>query len=316
MRLETPRGLDDFRGSAKIAFSGQETSGQRCRRHEVRRELHGVLRARQGCVGVTFDTVERVGSQQHRPVALGRCLVEQPEGCTPFDRIERAAPIAVGAAGFEHRIARPGGGRRDADRLAGIFAGGIRVATPARFDEEAAQTKNAGFVLVHHFGEGGFGGGAVARDLGGLCLQQQGQGLAPEKPFGLARIATRRDRIAGADRHHAARDGLVALGPAAGAGREGQARGKLKERGDSSPQERQPKSDGDQRDRCCGNRSPDFITTEGHQNGAGTIGQPDGAEGRDAEETDENESAPHAGFVLLEHDPERPKHGLVQRIHQ
>ena len=152
-------------------------------------------------------------------MAPRRRLVEKPERGAPLDGFEGSAPVPLGAARLQDRVARPGGGRREAHGLKGILVGGRGIAPAAGFDEEAAQAENPGLVLVHHLREGGLGRGPVAGHLGRLRLEEERQGLLAEQPLGLVGIAPGRDGVARAHRHHAAGHGLVAAGAAAPATR-------------------------------------------------------------------------------------------------
>ena len=315
MRLRLPRRLDDLCRLAQLGAPRQHLAGDRCRRHEVGRELHRLEGACERAVLVAVAAGERVGGEEHGAVAPRRRLVEEPERGAPLDGRERAAPVAVGALRLEHRLVRPADGGREPRRLAGIGAGRDRVAAPARLDEEAAQPEHARLGILGHAAEGRLGAAAVAGDLRRLRLEEERQRLAAEKPLGLAGVPAGGAGIAGSDRHHAARHRRITLGTAPRPRRIGHAVRHAEHEGHHRPQEGERDRDADRQHRRDRDRGLGLVAAPVDDDVAGPVGEPDGAEGGKRQEADENECAPHADEAPPSASPRRapPKPGSRSR---
>ena len=81
-------------------------------------------------------------------MALGHLLVEEAERCPPFDGFQGSAPIPFGAARLENRIARPGGGRCEANGLGRVFVRGRQDEAAGKFQLEFVNTGDVGAAFL------------------------------------------------------------------------------------------------------------------------------------------------------------------------
>src|SRR5262249_62294055 len=116
----------------------------------------------------------RRGEQPGARAAMG-APIDKPALQVWIEPLERAAPVAGGAAEFEHRLRRPYRHRGVARRLLGEAERRGMVLAPLRLDEEAVQAEHAGVVALRHLLEGGDGAVAIAVELRALRADQQGE---------------------------------------------------------------------------------------------------------------------------------------------
>ena len=187
VRRRPVRRLENFRRAAIIARRRRQPPGERGGGNEAGRERASFLRERERALGVALGLFLREGGLQHGAPAIGGRRVEQLRGSIRFDGRERARPVAVRGAVFEHRLRRPWQG--------GVFVGprgvGERrlvIAGPARLDMQPAQAERLGRRMFEHLVERRDGARAVARKLRGLRAKELGQRLLGEE---LARFARR-----------------------------------------------------------------------------------------------------------------------------
>ena len=167
-------------------------------------------RARRGAVGRLEG--ERLGRQQHRPLAPIGVAVEEPAAIVALERFEGARPVAVGAMEIERRLAGPGERRRRLGGLLGEAARRHRVVAALRLDEEPAQPEQLRLRLIRHGAKRRIGAVARTGQLRGLRLQQQRQRLVGGMPRRLVGVLERGAQIAGADGDEAPGDGVMAPG--------------------------------------------------------------------------------------------------------
>ncbi len=180
MRIGLPGRFQDAAGAALLAGLHQPPAGHGRRRHQIGRELDRLQR--QAARGVALDVGQRLGAggEQHR--ALAAVFVLRQAALHAVERGERAGPIVGGAAVVEHRLARPGERRRGLGGDLGGAARAVGIAAALRFDIEAAQAEQLGFLMPRHGAEGALGGGPVAGHLRRLRAEQQRQRLARRQP--------------------------------------------------------------------------------------------------------------------------------------
>src|SRR5262249_14237377 len=120
MRIGAPRPLDDARGPAPLAQLAKEPPGERRRRHEIGRELCRLARERDRTLAVVAGGRLRWGGDEPRGLAAEGALVDEAALHVALEPIERAAPVAGGAAELERRLPGPHRHRGVLRRLLGI----------------------------------------------------------------------------------------------------------------------------------------------------------------------------------------------------
>src|SRR5262245_25193412 len=199
MGIGAPRPLDDARGPAPFAQLAEEPPGERRRRHEVGRELGRLARERDRALAVALHRGLRLRGDEHRALAAIGALVDEAASHVALEPVERAAPVAGGAAKLERRLPGPHRHRGVLGRLLGIAERGGVVVAALRLHEQAVQAEHAGVVAVRHLLEGRDRRVAIARELRGLGAQQQGERLARRDARGLGGEFLGGARVAGAD---------------------------------------------------------------------------------------------------------------------
>ncbi len=134
------------------------------------------------------------------------------------ERLGRLFPAAAFGVESEQRIAHPGRAGPDLGRALEIRERHAVIAAPRRLNEEPAQTQELDVLVGEHGGETFFGRFFIAGELGCLRGDEKRERLVGKQRLGFARAALGLVRVAGRDRHHAARDGAkAALAPPLGA---------------------------------------------------------------------------------------------------
>ena len=136
--------------------------------------------------------------EQHR--ALPAINVPSERARIGLEQSERAGPIAILAARFQHGAARPAERRRGARGFLGISPRADRIVAAMRFDEQPMQAERLGVGAACHGAEGALGALAVARELRRLCVQQQRERLGGREPVDRGGVFLRGRDVAGADR--------------------------------------------------------------------------------------------------------------------
>ena len=180
---------------------------------------------------------ERARGEQHRALAAVFRLVDQAVAVVAVERRLRAGPVARRAAEFQRRLAGPAERGRGVRRLLGEGARGDRILPPLRLDVEAAQAEQPGVVALGHLAERVLGGGAVARELGDLRVEQERERLAGGDAVGFVGGSARGAHVARADRDQAARDREIAAHAAAVAEEGGDEVGRAQEEAHDRPEE-------------------------------------------------------------------------------
>ena len=128
MRIVLPRRADHARGFAQFAGFGEEAPGQRGGGNEIGRELHGFQREDFRIVAIGMFERQRARGQQHGALAPIIGLVGGGRLPVAIEHVERAGPVAGGAAQLQHGLAGPGQRRR---RLRGFLGIEVRAALPS-----------------------------------------------------------------------------------------------------------------------------------------------------------------------------------------
>ena len=249
-------------------------------------------RARLGAIGRLGG--ERPRGQQHGALARIGGLVGEPGFLVALQPVERAGPVAFGAAEIEHRLAGPGGRGGIARRFLGDEPRARRIVAPLRLDVEAMQAEQPGVVAQRHGLEGALGGRPVAGELGRLGAEQQRQRLAGRDPQGLVGEFAGRARVARSDRDQALRQRQIAAPRAAHAQALPQHDRRARQRPQDRPghdRERRHRADRDRQDR---HRGVDPVALPGDRNLAGAVGEPDGPDRQQPDDGEKDDDADHA----------------------
>ncbi len=222
-----------------------------------------------------------------------------------LDGRERAFPIGLRGAVFEHRGAGPGQ-RRDAMRFRCKMMRGIMIAATPRLDMQSAQSEKPGFGSRHHLVESGLGGGAILRELRGLRAQQQRQRLFRQVAAGLVGRFAREPHVAGARRENAAGKRRIALVASARLARQRHQRGNAEDETQDRPQDRNRERAEENHAEPDKQRRLDPVALPGEDDVARTIGKPGKPKRDRREDGEENENADHD----LSHSHDR---GLARR---
>src|SRR6516165_10343993 len=172
MGIGPPRPLDDARGAPPLARFSEEPPGERRRRHEIGRELCRLARERDRTLAVAAGEGLRLRSDEHRALAAEGALVDEAALHVALEPIERAAPVAGGAAELERRLPGLYRHRGVLGRLLGVAERGGVVVAALRLHEQTMQPEHAGVVAVRHFLEGRDRRVAVAGELRALGAEQ------------------------------------------------------------------------------------------------------------------------------------------------
>ena len=111
-------GLENAARAAIVSRFSHEPAADRSRGHEPGRQPAGFLRQRERVLRIALHRrFGHCGLDHRAPAVCGR-LVDEAGGGVDIDRRERARPVAAPGAVVEHRLTRPGGGRRALARIA------------------------------------------------------------------------------------------------------------------------------------------------------------------------------------------------------
>ena len=171
MWIGGPGGLDDAGGLAQLAGLAEQPAGERGGRHQGGGEPDGGERQRAGAGAIGRLGGERLRGQEHGALARIGGLVDEAGPLVALQPIERAGPIAGGAAKVQHRMAGPGGRGGIARRFLGDQPRGRLILAALRLDEQAVQAEQPGVGAQRHRLEGALGAGTVAGELRGLRAQ-------------------------------------------------------------------------------------------------------------------------------------------------
>src|SRR5215475_6115104 len=139
MRIGPPRPLDDARGAPPLAQLAKEPPGERRRRDEIGRELCRLARERDRALPVAAGEGLRLRGDEHRALAAEGALVNEAALHVALEPIERAAPVAGGAAELERRLPGPYRHGGVLGRLLGVVERGGVVVAALRLDEQTVQ---------------------------------------------------------------------------------------------------------------------------------------------------------------------------------
>ena len=195
-----------------VAGLAEQAAGERRGRHQRRRELHRFERERAGAVAIVVRVgFERARGQQHGALAPVGVAIDQAALHVAVEPLQRADPVAGGAARVEHRERRPGRRARRAvrpprHRRLAAAASLRRCASMI----EPVQAEQPRVVARRHGVEGALGGVAVAGQLRRLRAEQQRQRLVRRDARRLVGESARGAHVAGADRDQALRHRVIA----------------------------------------------------------------------------------------------------------
>ena len=172
MRIHAPCGLNGARGAAGVAAIDVKPPGERCRRHEIRRQLHCFEHGRLRAIPILIDKRTCPRGEQHSALTAIDSPIENPAPVIAIERFKRTAPVPACATKFQHRAAGPMWRRRGFDSLFGQRTRGGKIVAPVGFDKQAVKTEQFGVRAARHCGEHLLGSRAISRELRGLRTQQ------------------------------------------------------------------------------------------------------------------------------------------------
>ncbi len=142
-------------------------------------------------------------------MALVQRAIDRAGGIVSFEDVQRAGPVASGATETEQGVRSPGRVARQLQRLFGNRDGGNRIVVALCLDEQTTQAEQPRIGALGHRHECLLRAGAIARQLRGLCVQQQRQRIVLGMALRGFGVTQRQTHMPGADSDQPMGDGVT-----------------------------------------------------------------------------------------------------------